>query len=202
MPPAPTDKANVVSAAPGKRLKQATLLYRTDSQQPPKEARLKTEDGFVYSAEIPAADLKGGRWLEYAFKATDDTGRAARLPSGTAHPWFYARLTADENPPEITHTPIRKCKAGKPLTVEAKVHDPDGVSAVRVHYRTLDESLPYESILLQQRGDKYVGEIPAEAVRADFDLVYFLEAIDEAGTGCFYPDWTKTAPYIIVPTEK
>ena len=46
-----------------------------------------------------------------------------------------------------------------------------------------------------------LGTIPVEAIRPDFDLVYYLEAVDEGGTGCFFPDWTKTAPYIIVQTE-
>jgi hypothetical protein len=76
------------------------------------------------------------------------------------------------------------------------------VAVARVYFRKLDETLPYECITLEKRGGKFVGIIPGEAISADFDFVYYLEAVDEGGTGCFYPDWEKTAPYIIVKTER
>ena len=101
---------------------------------------------------------------------------------------------ADEDPPEVVHVPIQKCKAGQPLPIEAKVSDPDGVAVVRVLYRPLNESMPYESLVLERDGDTFKGTIPGAAIRPDFDFVYCLEAVDEGGTGCFYPDWTKTAP--------
>ncbi len=200
MPPQPTGKPNQVSAAPGDRLKDAKLHYRIDGQPSFKSVPLQTEDGFVYSATIEPAELDG-RWLEYAFTATDDAGRAARLPDAASDGLFRTRLAADEDPPEVVHEPIRKCRAGQPLSIEAKVSDPDGVAAVRVHYRPLNENLPYESLVLERDGDKFTGTIPGAAIRPDFDFVYYLEAVDEGGTGCFYPDWTKTAPYVIVRTE-
>ena len=200
MPPKPTDKPNQLSAAPGDRLKQATLHYRVDDKQPLKSIPLKTDDGFVYSAAIDPRDLQG-RWLEYAFSCTDDKGRAVRLPDAASDKLFRVRLSADDTPPEVVHAPVQKCKAGQPLPIEATVSDPDGVSVVRVHYRPLDETLPYESLVLERQGDKFVGQIPGQAIRPDFDFVYYLEAVDEGGAGCFFPDWTKTAPYIIVQTE-
>ena len=56
-----------------------------------------------------------------------------------------------------------------------------------MHYRPLDETLPYESLTLIQHGNKFSGAIPGEAIRPDFDFVYYLEAVDEAGNGCFFP---------------
>jgi hypothetical protein len=200
MPPKPTEKANQLSAAAGDRLKQATLHYRVDGKESLKSIPLKSDDGFVYSAAIEPSELKG-RWLEYAFACTDEHGRAARLPEAASDKFYRVRLSADETPPEIVHTPIKECTAGKPLAIAATVRDPDGVSVVRVHYRPLDETLPYESLVLERQGDKFVGTIPGEAIRGDFDFVYYLEAVDEGGAGCFFPDWTKTAPYIIVQSE-
>jgi hypothetical protein len=52
-----------------------------------------------------------------------------------------------------------------------------------------------------RNGDEYVATIPVEAIRPDWDLVYYLEAVDEAGIGCFFPEWKQGMPYIIVPTE-
>lgn len=201
MPPEPAGKENQLSAAPGKRLKEAALLYRVDGSESIETLPLRTEDGFVYAAAISPEHLKG-RWLEYTFAATDDKGRAVRLPDAATNQWFRTRLTADENPPEVAHETIRECTAGKPLPIEATVRDSDGVAAVRVHYRPLDETLPYESLTLTRHGDQYSGAVPGEAIRPDFDFVYYLEAIDEAGNGCFFPDWTKTAPYVIVRTNR
>jgi hypothetical protein len=172
-----------------------------DDKQPLKSVPLKSDDGFVYSAVIEPSELKG-RWLEYAFSCSDYRGRATRSPEAASEKFYRVRLTANAAPPEVVHKPIPKCVAGKPLPIEATVRDAAGVSVVRVHYRPLDETLPYESVVLQRQGDKFVGTIPGEAIRPDFDLVYYLEAVDEGGSGCIFPDWTKTAPYIIVATER
>jgi hypothetical protein len=203
MPPQPTttgSKHERLSAASRGRLKEAKLHYRSDGEQTLDTLPLRTEDGFVYAATIPPAGLRG-RWLEYAFSAVDDQGRPVRLPDAARPDVFRARLSADENPPEVAHEPIRQCMAGQDLRIAATVRDPDGVAAVRVHFRPLDESLPYDCIVLDHQGDEFSGKIPGEAIRSDFDFVYYLEAVDEAGNGCFFPDWTKTAPYVMVRTE-
>ena len=175
------------------------LLFRTDPQQALQSVPLKSEDGFVYSATIEPSLLKG-QWIEYAFSATDEAGRVARLPDANSNGLFRARLTDDAEPPKVVHVPARKCKAGQPLPIEAEARDPTGVAVVRVHYRPLDEFQSYESLVLERHGDKFTGQIPGEAIRPDFDFVYYLEAVDEAGNGCVFPDWTKTAPYVIVQT--
>jgi hypothetical protein len=200
MPPTPAGKANKLSAASIGRLKEAFLHYRVDDKESFKSVPLKSEDGFVYAAKLQPDDLKG-RWLEYSFSAVDDAGRAVRLPDSASRDVFRTRLSGDDNPPTVIHKPIRHCKAGQPLPIETVVRDPDGIAAVRVHYRLLDESLPYDCVVLDRKGDTFRGHIPGAAIHSDFDLVYFLEAVDEAGNGCFFPDWTKTAPYIIVTTE-
>jgi hypothetical protein len=203
MPPEPTNtgaKYEGLSATSGDRLKEAMLQYRLEGEQSFKALPLKTEDGFVYFATIQPDELKG-RSLEYAFSAIDNKGRSVRLPDAASTQVFRSRLSGDENPPEVVHEPVRQCKAGQPLPIKATVRDQDGVAAVRVHYRPMDESLPYDSVVLDRHGDQFSGKIPGEAIRPDFDFVYYLEAVDEAGNGCFFPDWTKTAPYVMVRTE-
>ena len=34
-----------------------------------------------------------------------------------------------------------------------------------------------------------------------FTYVYYIEAVDQAGMGSSFPDWTKTAPCVFVATE-
>jgi hypothetical protein len=199
MPPQPTGSAKTLSAAAVDRLADAALHYRTTAEGSFESAPLKTDDGFLFSASL--ANLKG-RWLEYYFTAADKSGRVTRLPEASANRAFRCRLTSDTKSPVIEHQPVKAWKAGQPLPIEAKISDPDGVAVARVYFRKLDETLPYECITLEKRGGKFVGTIPGEAIPADFDFVYYLEAVDEGGSGCFFPDWEKTAPYIIVTTER
>ena len=66
----------------------------------------------------------------------------------------------------------------------------------------MNQAYPFESIVLNRDGDKYVGEIPAGAIQKNWDLVYYLEAVDESRDGCYFPDWEKTTPFLIVKTKK
>ena len=199
MPPRPTGDDGSLSAAPGDRLARATVYYRTGDDEPFKELPLASQDGFVFSADVPADQLDG-KWLEYYFTAVDADGRTTTLPAEPHVEPYKSRITSDDAPPSIEHEPITEWKAGQPLTIRARVKDADGVATVRVHYRTLNQTLPYEQLTMERHGNDYVATIPGEAIRPDWDFVYSIEAVDEAGNGCFFGDWTKTAPYVIVKT--
>jgi hypothetical protein len=163
-------------------------------------AKLASDDGFVYSATIPANHL-AGKWLDYYFTAVDNNGRVTTLPEEPAVRPFRARLTRDDRPPTIEHKRITTCKASEPLTIRARVADSDGLAAVRVYFRTMNQTRPYERLTMERQGDEYVATIPAEAIQREWDFVYYLEAVDEAGVGCFFPEWKKGMPYVIVTTE-
>jgi hypothetical protein len=163
-------------------------------------AKLKSEDGFVFSAEIPQNHLEG-KWLNYYFTAVDAKGRVTTLPEEPNARPFRARITSDSRPPAIEHERVTSCKAGEPLIIRARVTDPDGIAVVRVHFRTLNQTLPYECLNMECDGDEYAAKIPAEAIKPDWDLVYYIEAVDEASAGCFFPEWKQGMPYVIVRTE-
>jgi len=46
--------------------------------------------------------------------------------------------------------------------------------------------------------DEYQAVIPAEHVVPKWDLMYFIEAIDNQGNGKIYPDLEKETPYVVV----
>ena len=50
------------------------------------------------------------------------------------------------------------------------------------------------------RPDEYEATIPAEHIDPQWDLMYFIEALDRSGNGKVYPDLEKETPYIIVPS--
>jgi hypothetical protein len=202
MPPEP-GQGGALTASTAGRLASASLFYRTDPAGAWKRKELSSADGFEYKAMIPAAQLSG-RWLEYAFQATDKEGRSSRLPEARngLHTAFFARLTSDTIPPTVEHIAPSSVVPGKPVTLRAKVTDPEGVAAVRAYYRPLADYQPYECIVMDKHGDEYVGTIPGEAVLPEFEFIYFLEAVDEAGNGCFFPDWKTATPYVIVPVQR
>jgi hypothetical protein len=200
MPPRPVGEDGQLSAAPGDRLAEATLHFRTDAQKPYESLPLRTDDGLNYHATLRPEQLQGGKWLEYYFSARDKSGRAARLPESAPVAMYRSRLSADTNGPQIVHKPITRWKAGRPMPIEARATDPDGVAVVRVYYRIMDQTVPYDSILMERRGGKYVATIPGEAIYADYDFVYYLEAADETATGSSYPDGIKEDACIFVKT--
>jgi len=88
------------------------------------------------------------------------------------------------------------------MPITAEVEDPSGVALVRVRYRIMNQGYAYESLVLDRSGDTFSGVIPGEAIQPDWDFVYYLEPVDEAGNGCIYPDWKKEPPYVIVEVDR
>ena len=48
----------------------------------------------------------------------------------------------------------------------------------------------------------YSATIPGKAITKEFDLMYYIEALDEFGNGIFYPDPAVTDPHIIIKVRR
>lgn len=203
LPPEPV-KGNdqELSASSKGRLASATFFYRITPNAEFVETELSTDDGIVYRGSF-GHNSSNNAELQYFFRAVDKNGRVSQLPVATAiEPYFRVPLTSDADPPKLTHQAIETCPVGKPLPIEATVTDPSGVKAVRVCFRPLTQLQPYQSLTLQREGDRFCGQIPAEAIWTNYDFVYYFEAIDTAGNASIYPDWEVENPYIIVQTRE
>jgi hypothetical protein len=132
---------NKLSAAPGERLAEAMVHVRTDANDPYMSAKLTSDDGLVYSAAIPPNHL-AGKWLDYYFTAVDSKGRVTTLPDEPNVRPFRTRLTNNAHPPAIEHKRVANCKACEPLIIRSRVTDSDGLAAVRVYFRTMNQTLP------------------------------------------------------------
>ena len=51
---------------------------------------------------------------------------------------------------------------------------------------------------LDETTGRYIGTIPGQFVIPRWDVMYFVEALDEAGNGRMYPDLESEMPYVIV----
>lgn len=100
-----------------------------------------------------------------------------------------SRLVANAGPAmaEVTHTPVLPA-GGQPVVVSARVHDPDGISQVLLHYR-LDPGTAYVALPMRDDGtggDTLAGDgvwaatIPGQA--AGTLVAFYLEALDAAAS--------------------
>jgi len=106
----------------------------------------------------------------------------------------------DREPPSIVHRPVVSAPAGKPLEITAEVRDPSGVKWVRLRYRSVNQHQDYRTLAMLPTGqkDQYRAVIPAEDVVPTWDLMYFIEAMDNRGNGGIHPHLNRETPYVVV----
>jgi hypothetical protein len=99
---------------------------------------------------------------------------------------------ADES--GIRHTPITRSKKGKPIPIVATVGaDVTGFTKVVVGYRA--EGAPeFTERDLKQSGNKYVGEIPADATEGNL-VSYYIECQSEEAEDAIAASGSEDKPY-------
>ena len=118
--------------------------------------------------------------------------------------YLVALAAADHDPPTVVHRPVVAAAAGKPLTISAVVSDPSGVKWVRLRYRSVNQYQDYRTLPMLPSGEKdhYQAVIPAEHVVPQWDLMYFIEVMDNRGNGKIYPDMERETPYVVVKLSR
>lgn len=113
-------------------------------------------------------------------------------------------LNGPDPRPVIVHSPVVAAPAGKPIRITAQATAPGGVKWVRVRYRNINQHQDYQTLVMQPTGQEntFSGDIPLETLKPAWDLMYFIEAIGQEGTGCIYPDLEKETPYIVVRLQR
>lgn len=130
----------------------------------------------------------------YALKAKSaDAPGLESLWSQTFTVTVTDEVSADDKPPVIVHTPVKKAPAGKAIAIAATVTD--NVFVHHVDLRWKPEGGTWQvARLASEPGDKYVGEIPAADVKGA-TLRYYLEAADESTNVARSPAAGEAAPY-------
>jgi hypothetical protein len=106
--------------------------------------------------------------------------------------------------PVVVHQPVKTAPVGKPLTITAEVSDPSGVKWVRLRYRSVNQHEDYRTLPMLPAGgiDHYRAVIPAEDIAPAWDLMYFIEAMDNKGNGRIHPDLNQETPYVVVKIQR
>ena len=117
--------------------------------------------------------LNGG-WLEAAgtlsVPEAVGTPGAANASNGNAGPAIT----------EVNHSPLLP-QVGEPITVTARVDDPDGVAAVRLRYR-FDPANSVQQVTMTHQGEGiYSGVIPPQT--SPHLVAFFIQTIDSASPG-------------------
>jgi hypothetical protein len=171
--------------------------------------QLVTAAGDFYTADLQMG-VRGanlcGHWkdeLAALEKGIDGLERQLHETSiatlATLAPRYRAAESATEAP-MVTHQAVINAPAEKPLTIQAEVRAPSGVKWVRLRYRSANQHQDYHVLSMLPMGekDRYQAVIPAEHVVSKWDLMYFIETMDNHDHGRIYPDLNKETPYIVV----
>ncbi len=64
----------------------------------------------------------------------------------------------------------------------------------------MNQEESFQTVDMKVDKDKgiYSAEIPASYIISKWDLMYFVETMDNAGNGHLYPDFQIEAPYVVV----
>ena len=80
------------------------------------------------------------------------------------------------------------------------MRDPSGVKWVRLRYRSVNQHQDYQTLPMLASGGKdlYQAIIPAAHLLPKWDLMYFIEVMDNRANGRIHPDLNQETPYVIV----
>lgn len=165
-------------------------------------AEMKAVGRGQYEANVPLP--AGTAQLKYYIEARDSQDRVGYAPAGGQEEPITVTVTNDEQPPSAQIMPVQAPKPGKSLQVTAKVQDPSRIKWVRLRYRHLTQFEDYQ--IAEMRHDPqtqlWSATIPGDFVVPQWDLMFFIEAVDTLGNGRMYPDMETEMPYVIVKLDR
>jgi hypothetical protein len=187
---------------PPDKLESVRFFYSTDSGKT-YQAQDMTGKDMIYSAHLSGDEVQKGD-IRYFMEAIDSIGQTIHLPAKSQPvPYFTIRISDDLDPPQIDHTHLVVCDPGESLQVNAAVRDASAIAKVILYYRPTRQAMEYSAVTMYPVGNgQYSGTIAGESITTEFDLIYYIEAVDEFGNGIFYPDPDKEDPQIIVKVQR
>jgi hypothetical protein len=104
----------------------------------------------------------------------------------------------------ITVDRVASATPGTDLTVTAMAQSESALQWVRLRYRHLTQFEDYETLQMNYdpKTGKFVGTIPGAFIVPEWDLMYFVQAVANNGTGRMAPDLEQEMPYVIVPVQR
>jgi hypothetical protein len=163
-------------------------------------------DGLYYQTVFEGSELEIGDTMEYWFEAESEAGPVGRLPETGAVPSRFSIKIYDPEAsgPAITHRPVLRSASVKDVIIEATVEAGRELQAVRLHYRYTNQYYDWIVVEMERSAEGYRAVIPAHYLRRDWDVMYFLEAVDSSGAGTFepLPKPVGAIPYHVIRVDR
>ncbi|MEK7405840.1 MAG: hypothetical protein AAB225_12090 [Acidobacteriota bacterium] len=99
------------------------------------------------------------------------------------------------------HTPPARFRPGEPLAVELSLEKGRRATAVRLHYRRVNQAERWRAEQMEARGNGYRAVIPAEYTASPFPLQYFFELREAPDAARLWPGCgadLSNQPYFVV----
>ena len=156
-------------------VKNVTLKYRSATARHYQAVEMSELGNGNYKATIPQEEVSKGT-LSYYIEAADKVNNTGN--QGTdRQPIFVQVGLVDTEPPEITHTPVKKAKEGESLSIITVVIDNLKVAEVKLYYR-LRGQFEFQVVDMQNtEGDIYIAELTAKPE----GMEYYIQASDAYG---------------------
>lgn len=94
--------------------------------------------------------------------------------------------------------------SGVDFPVAVQVAGKNPLKSVTLRYRHVNQKEDYETakMTLDEKSGNYSADIPGKFITPQWDLMYFVEVIDQKGNGRMFPDLEVETPYIVVGVKR
>ena len=159
-------------------------------------------DRLAYRTVIPGLANPGQ--MSYFIEAVDEQGRSVRYPPASEASLATIIVTSDDEAPTVSHEPVRSARPTEPLTLRTEVRDPSGVKWVRLRYRSVNQHQDFHTLAMMPTGrpHEYEATVPSTHLDPQWNFMYLIEVMDQAGNGKIHPDLNQETPYVIVNLQR
>jgi hypothetical protein len=162
----------------------------------------------VYNHQLPFGPHAKGfsrHWEEeYSLLSRDFELLLAERKKASGKKGIPQALFAPTPPPVVRLEAASQAEPGQEFLVSAQVNASQGLKRIQLRYRHLTQWEDYETVAMSRdpKSGSYVGRIPGSFVQSQWDLMYFVEVVDQNGMGRIYPDLEVEAPYVVVRVRR
>jgi hypothetical protein len=171
------------------------VFYHNSQQLGYQRLELKQGDksARTWSVTIPGNEVVPG-FLDYYFGA--NCGRWGDYDETVAHrPPFHVAVSQSDSKPVFSYNPRAAPVNGKSVTLHLSVRGKSKIESVHLYYKPMPSY--YEWRQLQLSADNN-GDYSADVPLTPEGILYYFDAVDEAGVAANYPNFLETTPYFVL----
>jgi hypothetical protein len=187
-----------IRATAGSRAGMKQVVVKVTEGERSTTIPMRESGAGMYQAEI---QFRPDSPIQYSIEASDTAGNRSVFPATGENIRF---ITASNRQPKLVLQQAPKATPGNDLLITAKADAQTKLKSLRLRFRHLTQYEDYETtdMQLDPATGLYAGKIPGAYITSKWDLIYYLEAIDQNGHGRIYPDLDLETPYLIVAVRR